>query len=45
MPGALTEYEKAVALAAREANNAMREQNNAQAQEVLDGLDKGLPTY
>ena len=40
-----SEYDKAVALAAREANSAIREQNNAQAQEVLDDLDKGLPTY
>ena len=39
------EFEKAVALAASQQNAEMRGQNNAQAQEVLDELDKGLPTY
>ncbi len=39
------EYDKAVALTARDSNAARREQSNAQASEVLENLDKGLPTY
>ena len=38
------EFEKAVALAAQEKQSEVRAKNNAQAQEVLDQLDKGLPT-
>lgn len=40
-----SEFEKAVALAASQQNAEMRMQNNEQAQDVLDELDKGLPTY
>ncbi len=40
-----SEYDKAVALAARQSNAVGRAQSNAQAREVLEGLDKGLPTY
>jgi len=40
-----SEFEKAVALAVSQQNAEMRGQNNEQAQEVLDELDKGLPTY
>jgi hypothetical protein len=40
-----SEYDKAVALAAREAQAEVRARNNAQAEEVLEELDKGLPTY
>jgi len=40
-----SEFEKAVALAASRQNAELRGQNNEQAQEVLDELDKGLPTY
>ena len=40
-----SEFEKAVALAASQQNVEMRMQNNEQAQDVLDELDKGLPTY
>jgi hypothetical protein len=40
-----SEYDKAVALAARESNEAERAQNNTQAREVIKNLDKGLPTY
>jgi len=39
------EYDRAVALAALEAQAGVRAANNAQAQEVLDSLDKGLPTH
>ncbi|MFH1068687.1 MAG: hypothetical protein V1794_03605 [Candidatus Glassbacteria bacterium] len=39
------EYDRAVALAAQEAQAGVRSANNAQAQEVLDSLDKGLPTH
>ena len=38
------EFDKAVALAAQEQQAEVRAKNNAQAQEVLDQLDKGLPT-
>ncbi|MBW7995506.1 MAG: hypothetical protein FVQ81_02820 [Candidatus Glassbacteria bacterium] len=41
----IAEYDKAVALAARGTQAEIRRQNNAQAQEVLEALDKGLPTY
>ena len=40
-----SEFERAVALAASQQNAEMRGQNNQQAREVLDELDKGLPTY
>lgn len=39
------EYDKAVALSAREAQAEVRAVNDTQAREVLEGLDKGLPTY
>jgi len=38
------EYERAVALAASAQNSLQRSVNDAQAQEVIDSLDKGLPT-
>jgi len=40
-----TEFEKSVALAASQQNALMRTQNNEQARDVLEELDKGLPTY
>lgn len=39
------EYDRAVALAASEKMAGQRAINDAQAQKVLDDLDKGLPTY
>ncbi|HUU30009.1 MAG TPA: hypothetical protein VM123_19565 [archaeon] len=40
-----SEFDKAVALAAQERSSRMRGQNNEQAQEVLEELDRGLPTH
>ncbi len=39
-----TEFDKAVALAARERTARLREESDGQAQQILDDLDKGLPT-
>ncbi len=39
------EYDRAVALAASAKNSVQRAVNDAQAQKVIEDLDKGLPTY
>jgi len=39
------EYDRAVALAASAKHNVQRAVNDAQAQKVIEDLDKGLPTY